>query len=174
MKILNSCNPTQQRHILRFRRHDGTESEHQREQMNRVSRVRDSRLALSSLALFAFTVCAMASFACEDREVADFNAEFRPVPTVERAPTFQAAPTVAAAPTAVQFEGFKQAPTVTQFEGFNEGNPCETYLENPTPQNSEAAARWAADQLEGASNQFDPDDPTQITVACQAALNRNP
>ena len=153
------------------------------------------RYCLLVCASFSIT---LAWLACEDIEVADFNSEFRPVPTVERAPTFQAAPTIAAAPTAVQFEGFKQAPTVTrfegfekaptvqkagdfeqaptvtQFQGFNEGNPCETYLEDPTPQNAEAAAQWAADQLEAAGNQFNPDDPTQITAACQAALNRNP
>lgn len=135
--------------------------------------------------------------ACEDLEVADFNSEFRPVPTIAPAPTIESAPTVAAAPTTTKFEGFKQAPTAeragefkqaptvtkadgfkqaptaTQFEGFSEGNPCETYLEHPTPNNAEKAAQWASDQLEGAANQLNPNDPTQITTACQAALNRN-
>ncbi len=134
--------------------------------------------------------------ACEDLEVADYNSEFRPVPTIGRAPTVEVAPTVSAAPTIAKFEGFKeaptaekfegfkqaptvtraegfkQAPTATKFEGFNEGNPCETYLENPTPGNAEKAAQWAADQLEGAANQLNPNNPTQITAACQAALNR--
>lgn len=134
--------------------------------------------------------------ACEDLEVVDYNSEFRPVPTIERAPTVEVAPTVSTAPTVAKFEGFKeaptaekfegfkqaptvtqaegfqQAPTATKFEGFNEGNPCETYLEDPTPNNSEKAAQWAADQLEGAANQLNPNNPTQITAACQAALNR--
>ncbi len=134
--------------------------------------------------------------ACEDLEVADYNPEFRPVPTIERAPTVETAPTIAVAPTTTQFEGFKQAPTAEKFEGFelaptitqadsfkqapkpkqfagfNEGNPCQTYLENPTPSNAQKAAQWAADQLEGAANQLNPNNPTQITTACQAALNR--
>ena len=134
--------------------------------------------------------------ACEDLEVADYNSEFRPVPTIERAPSIEVAPTVSAAPTVAKFEGFKQAPTAekfegfkqaptvtqaegfkqaptaTKFEGFNEGNPCETFLEDPTPSNAEKAAQWAADQLEGTANHLDPSNPTQITAACQAALNR--
>ena len=133
--------------------------------------------------------------ACEDLEVADYNSEFRPVPTIERAPTVETAPTIAAAPTTAQFEGFKQAPTAETFEGFkqaptvtqadsfkqaptpkqfagfNEGNPCQTYLENPTSTNAAKAAQWATDQLENTS-QLDPNNPTQITNACQAALNR--
>ena len=58
--------------------------------------------------------------ACEDLEVADYNPEFRPVPTIERAPTVETAPTIAAAPTTTQFEGFKQAPTAEKFEGFEQ------------------------------------------------------
>ena len=152
---------------------------------------------LKQLALIPATLTIIVAIsACEDLEVADFNPEFRPVPTIERAPTVEVAPTVSAAPTvakfegfkeaptAEKFEGFKQAPTVTQaegfkqaptavkFEGFNEGNPCETYLEDPTPSNAEKAAQWAADQLERAANQLNPNNPTQITAACQAALNR--
>ena len=157
--------------------------------MDRLTKIKIA-LALAVATAGALTV------ACEDLEVADYNSEFRPVPTIERAPTVQVAPTVSAAPTVAKFEGFKQAPTAekfegfkqaptvtqaegfkqaptaTQFEGFNEGNPCETYLENPTPSNAEKAAQWAADQLEGAANQLNPSNPTQITAACQAALNR--
>ena len=142
------------------------------------------------LALTVFTTAA-----CEDLEVADYNSEFRPVPTIERAPTVETAPTIAVAPTTAQFEGFKQAPTAETFEGFkqaptvtqadsfkqaptpkqfggfNEGNPCQTYLENPTPTNAQKAAQWATDQLENTS-QLDPNNPTQITNACQSALNR--
>ncbi len=134
--------------------------------------------------------------ACEDLEVADYNSEFRPVPTIERAPTVEVAPTVSVAPTVAKFEGFnqaptpekfegfKQAPTVTQaegfkqaptavkFEGFNEGNPCETFLENPTPGNAQDAAEWAMGFLDGAGGQIDPEDPLRVTAACQAALNR--
>lgn len=134
--------------------------------------------------------------ACEDIEVADFNPEFRPVPTIERAPTVETAPTIAAAPTTTQFqgfkqaptaekfegfeqaptvtqaEGFKQAPTPKQFDGFNEGNPCETFLENPTPKNAKDAAEWAMGWLDGAGGQIDPNDPLRVTTACQAVLNR--
>ena len=148
------------------------------------------------LALIPATLTVIVALsACEDLEVADYNSEFRPVPTIERAPTVETAPTIAAAPTTAQFEGFKQAPTAETFEGFkqaptvtqadsfkqaptpkqfggfNEGNPCQTYLENPTPSNAQKAAEWATDQLENTS-QPDPNNPTQITNACQAALNR--
>ncbi len=136
--------------------------------------------------------------ACEDIEVADFNSEFRPVPTIERAPTVQSAPTIAAAPTTAQFEGFKQAPTAetfegfeqaptvtqaegfkqaptaTKFDGFNEGNPCETFLENPTPRNAEDAAEWAMGWLDGAGGQIDPNDGPRVTAACQAVLGNAP
>ena len=131
---------------------------------------------LSKMMIFAIVPLAMVTastaLACEDLEVADFNPEFRPVPTIERAPTVETAPTIAAAPTATQFEGFKQAPTVTQFDGFNEGNPCETFLENPTPHNAEEAAEWAMGWLDGAGGQIDPNDNLRVTVACQAVLNR--
>ena len=157
--------------------------------MNRLTKIK------ITLALAVVPAAALIA-ACEDLEVADYNSEFRPVPTIERAPTVEVAPTVSAAPTIAKFEGFKeaptaekfegfeQAPTVTQaegfkqaptavkFSGFNEGNPCETYLEDPTPSNAEKAAQWAADQLEGAVNQQNLNTPTQITAACQAALNR--
>ena len=139
---------------------------------------------------------AIVSTACEDLEVADYNPEFRPIPTIERAPTVETAPTIAAAPTTTQFEGFKQAPTAEKFEGFeqaptvtqadsfkqaptpkqfagfNEGNPCQTYLENPNPSNAQKAAQWAIAHLEAAGDQVDPNDPLQITAACQAVLNR--
>ena len=138
--------------------------------------------------IFAIISVAMATtltvLACEDLEVADYNPEFRPVPTIERAPTVEIAPTIAAAPTTTQFQGFeqaptvtqadsfKQAPTVTQFDGFNEGNPCETFLENPTPRNAEDAAEWAMGWLDGAGGQIDPNDPLRVTTACQVVLNR--
>ena len=149
-----------------------------------------------SILATALCLTAIILTACEDLEVADFNPEFRPVPTIERAPTAETAPTIAAAPTTTQFEGFKQAPTAEragdfkqaptvekagefkqaptpkQFAGFNEGNPCQTYLENPTPNNAKQAAQWASDQLEGTANQLNPNNPTQITTACQTALNR--
>ncbi len=131
---------------------------------------------LSKMMIFAIVsltmVTASTALACEDLEVADFNPEFRPVPTIERAPTVETAPTIAAAPTTTQFEGFKQAPTVTQFDGFNEGNPCETFLENPTPSNAEDAAEWAMGWLDGAGGQIDPNDNLRVTAACQAVLNR--
>lgn len=150
-------------------------------------------------AWFGFIVIALsATLACEDLEVADFNSEFRPVPTIERAPTVKAAPTVSAAPTvakfegfeeaptAEKFEGFEQAPTVTQaegfkqaptavkFEGFSEGNPCETFLENPTPQNAEDAAEWAMGQLDGFGGEIDPNDGLRVTAACEAVLGSAP
>ena len=128
------------------------------------------RLFYPSVAFLAITIFTTA--ACEDIEVADYNPEFRPVPTIERAPTVETGPTIAAAPTTTQFEGFKQAPTVTQFDGFNEGNPCETFLENPTPRNAEDAAEWALGWLDGAGGQIDPNDPLRVTTACQAVLNR--
>ncbi len=143
---------------------------------------------LSKMMIFPIISVAMVTtltaLACEDLEVADYNPEFRPVPTIERAPTVEIAPTIAAAPTTAQFqgfkqaptaetfEGFKQAPTVTQFDGFNEGNPCETFLENPTPRNAEDAAEWAMGWLDGAGGQIDPNDPLRVTTACQAVLNR--
>lgn len=143
---------------------------------------------------------ALATTACEDIEVADFNPEFRPVPTIERAPTVQSAPTIAAAPTTTEFEGFEQAPTATQFEGFkqaptvtqaegfkqaptvtqfqgftdDEDNPCTTYLDDPTPQNARAASEWALAYLESAGNQIDPNNPEHITAACQAVLSNFP
>ena len=146
------------------------------------------------LGLLAITVFTTA--VCEDLEVADYNSEFRPVPTIERAPTVETAPTIAAAPTTTQFEGFKQAPTAekfegfeqaptvtqaegfkqaptaTRFEGFNEGNPCQTFLENPTPGNAEDAAEWAMGQLDGAGGQIDPNNGLRVTAACQAVLSR--
>ncbi len=145
-------------------------------------------------------VIALTTYACEDIEVADFNPEFRPVPTIERAPTVQTAPTIAAAPTTTQFQGFKQAPTATQFEGFKQAptvtqaegfktaptatqfqgfnddedtNPCTSYLDDPTPENAKAAADWAAANLEPANNQLDPNNTQQITTACQAALKND-
>ena len=143
-------------------------------------------------------VASITTLSCEDLEVADFNSEFRPVPTIERAPTVKAAPTVSAAPTVAKFEGFKeaptaekfegfeQAPTVTQaegfkqaptavkFEGFNEGNPCETFLENPMPQNAEDAAEWAMGQLDGFGGEIDPNDGLRVTAACEAVLGSAP
>ena len=143
---------------------------------------------LSKMMIFSLVPLAMVTastvLACEDLEVADYTPEFRPVPTIERAPTVETAPTIAAAPTTTQFEGFKQAPTaekfegfeqaptVTQFDGFNEGNPCETFLENPTPHNAEEAAEWAMGWLDGAGGQIDPNDNLRVTAACQAVLNR--
>lgn len=109
----------------------------------------------------------LALTSCEDLEVADFNPEMRPVPTIARAPTIETAPTV------TQFEGFKQAPTVTQFEGFNDdedSDPCTTYLDNPTPQNAEAAAEWAINYLEAAGDQVDRNNPEHVVAACQAVL----
>ena len=144
---------------------------------------------------------------CEALEVADFNPETRPIPTIARAPTIETAPTTEQfegfeqaptatqfegfeqaptvtqfegfqqAPTATQFEGFEQAPTVTQFEGFNDeedSNPCIIYLDNPTPQNAEAAAEWAINYLEAAGNQVDRNSPEHITAACQAVLTNHP
>ncbi len=126
---------------------------------------------------------------CEDLEVADFNPEFRPVPTIERAPTVQPTPTIEAAPTttqfqgfkqaptATQFEGFEQAPTVTQFEGFNDeedSDPCSIYLSDPTPRNAEAAAEWAINYLEAAGDQVDRNNPEHIVAACQAVLTNHP
>lgn len=164
--------------------------------MNGISNIRE-RIGFAWFGLIAVVAIA-ASLACEDLEVADFNSEFRPVPTIERAPTIEVAPTVSAAPTiakfegfneaptAEKFEGFEQAPTVTQaegfkqaptavkFEGFNEGNPCETFLEHPTPKNAELAAIWAMGQLDGAGGQIDPNDNLHVTAACQAALNITP
>ncbi len=136
--------------------------------------------------------------ACEDLEVADYNPEFRPVPTIARAPTVESAPTIAAAPTTTQFdgfeqaptaekfegfeqaptvtqaEGFKQAPTMTRFEGFNKGNPCETFLEDPTPRNAKNAAEWAMGHLDGAGGEIDPNDGLTVTAACNAVLNQLP
>ncbi len=150
----------------------------------------------NALVIFAALPAFAMSAACEDLEVADFNSEFRPVPTIESPPTVETAPTIEAAPTTTQFEGFKQAPTAekfegfeqaptvtqadgfkkaptaTKFEGFNEGNPCETFLENPTPRNAEDAVEWAIGQLEGAGGQIDPNNNLQVNAACQAALNR--
>ena len=147
---------------------------------------------------WALIVTALAWGACEDVEVADFNPEFRPVPTVERAPTIQAAPTIDTVPTVAKFEGFepapttekfegfekaptvtqadafKQAPTVTQFEGFTEDDPCTTFLENPTPENARNAARWATGYLDGAGGQIDPDDNLRVTAACEAVLGNLP
>lgn len=130
------------------------------------------RLFYPLVAFLAITI--FSTSACEDIEVADYNPEFRPVPTIERAPTIETAPTIAAAPTATQFEAFKQAPTVTQFDGFGEGNPCETFLENPTPRNAEDAAEWAMGWLDGAGGQIDPNDNLRVTAACQAVLARLP
>ena len=135
--------------------------------------------------------------ACEDLEIADYNSEFRPVPTVAPGPTAERAPTIAVAPTTTQFEGFKQAPTaekfegfkqapritpaedfeqaptVTQFEGFaGDEDPCTTFLQQPSPQNAERAAEWAMGHLDGAGGQIDPNDTSQVTAACQAVLNR--
>ena len=150
-------------------------------------------------ACFGLAVVAIvASLACEDLEVADFNPEFRPVPTIERAPTVEVAPTVSAAPTIAKFEGFKeaptaekfegfepaptvapaegfkQAPTVVKFDGFNEGNPCETFLENPTPKNAEDAAAWAMGRLDGFGGEIDPNDGVRVTAACEAVLGSIP
>ena len=150
-------------------------------------------------ACFGLAVVAIvASLACEDLEVADFNPEFRPVPTIERAPTVEVAPTVSAAPTiakfegfkeaptAAKFEGFKQAPTVTQaegfkeaptavqFGGFNEGNPCETFLEHPTPKNAEDAAEWAMGRLDGFGGEIDANDGLRVSAACEAVLGNLP
>ena len=137
--------------------------------MKTAAKIR-KRLFYPLVVFLAITIFTTA--ACEDLEVADFNPEFRPVPTIERAPTVETAPTIAAAPTTTQFEGFKQAPTVTQFDGFNEGNPCKTFLENPTPRNAEDAAEWAMGWLDGAGGQIDPNDGLRVTTACQAVLNR--
>ena len=51
------------------------------------------QLAILSITL---TIMVVLSAACEDLEVADYNPEFRPVPTIERAPTVETAPTIAA------------------------------------------------------------------------------
>lgn len=163
-----------------------------------MNAVRKIRTSLRIVRIGLVFVAAFAIVACEDLEVADFNSEFRPVPTVERAPTVKAAPTVSAAPTiakfegfkeaptAEKFEGFKQAPTVTQaegfkqaptavkFEGFNEGNPCETFLENPTPQNAKDAAEWAMGRLDGFGGEIDPNDGLRVTAACEAVLGSIP
>ena len=146
----------------------------------------------------ALIAAALALGACEDVEVADFNPEFRPVPTVERAPTIQAAPTIDTVPTVAKFEGFepapttekfegfekaptvaqsegfKQAPTVTQFEGFSDDDPCTTFLENPTPENARNATRWATGYLDGAGGQIDPNDNLRVTAACEAVLGNFP
>ena len=131
----------------------------------------------------AVIAASLALTACDDIEVADFNPEFRPVPTIERAPTIETAPTATQfegfkqAPTATQFEGFKQAPTVTQFEGFNDDedtNPCTTYLDNPTPQNAKSAAEWAINYLEAAGDRVDRNNPEHIVAACQAVLTNLP
>ena len=148
---------------------------------------------------WALIVTALAWGACEDVEVADFNPEFRPVPTVERAPTIQAAPTINTVPTVAKFEGFKEAPTATEFEGFEQAptitqadafkqaptvtqfegfiedeNPCTTFLENPTPENARNAARWATGYLDGAGGQIDPDDNLRVAAACEAVLGNFP
>ena len=121
---------------------------------------RQSRRLIYTIILCAVLAISAIWSACEDLEVADFNSEFRPLPTVKRAPTIQTAPTIAA------------APTITKFEASNEGNPCETYLENPMPNNAQQAAEWAVGYLEAAGHQVDPEDAIQVTAACQAALNR--
>ena len=150
------------------------------------------RRHLVAVAVFALAVF---SLACEDLEVADYNSEFRPAPTIERAPTVQTAPTVAAAPTiaafegfetaptveqfegfeqaptATRFDGFNQAPTVTQFEGFNDDDPCTIFLDEPTPENAERAAEWAMGYLDGAGGDIDPDDGPRVAAACQAVLS---
>ena len=137
--------------------------------------------------------------ACEDLEVADYNSEFRPVPTIERAPTARSAATVETAPTVEKFEGFEQAPTAEKFEGFeqaptvtqaegfkqapnitefkgfadyDEDNPCAIYLDNPTSEHAKQAAEWATDILEGAGGQIDDTNSQEIAAACQAALDR--
>ena len=149
------------------------------------------------LLLCAALAISLVWFACEDLEVADYNSEFRPVPTIERAPTVQGAPTVETAPTIAKFEGFEtaptaekfegfeqaptqttfegfeQAPTAQKFEGFNEGNPCETFLENPTPANAKDATEWAMEQLDGAGGEIDPDDEIRVAEACEAVLDND-
>ena len=154
--------------------------------------------SLRPLYLAALAATILACFACEDLEVADYNSEFRPVPTIERAPTVLAAPTAEVAPTIAKFEGFEtaptaekfegyeqaptqttfegfeQAPTAQKFEGFSEGNPCETFLENPTPKNAKNAAEWAMEQLDGAGGEINPEDHTRVAAACEAALDKGP
>lgn len=162
--------------------------------MKTASKIREG-LFYTLVGILAITVFTTA--ACEDLEVADYNSEFRPVPTIERAPTVQGVPTVEAAPTIAKFEGFEtaptaekfegfdqaptqttfegfeQAPTAQKFEGFNEGNPCETFLENPTPTNAKDAAEWAMGQLDGAGGEIDPDDETRVAAACEAVLDND-
>ena len=140
----------------------------------------------------------LANAACEDLEVSDHNSEFRSVPTIERAITIETAPTIAAAATTTQFEGFeqapatekfegfeqaptitqtegyKQAPTATKFDGFSEGNPCETFLENPTRKNSEDAVEWAMERLDGHGEEIDPKDEVGVNAACEAVLGSLP
>lgn len=166
----------------------------------RIARTNQKLLPKIASTAATLAVCIFLT-ACDDIEVADFNPEMRPVPTIARAPTadqfegfkqaptathfegFKQAPTVTQfegfeqAPTATRFDGFEQAPTVTQFEGFNDDedtNPCTTYLENPTPKNAEAAAEWAINYLEAAGNQVDRNNPEHITAACQAVLTNHP
>ena len=141
------------------------------------------------------TTTVFATAACEDLEVADHNSGFRSVPTIERAPNAERAPTIAAAPTTMQFEGFKQAPTAetfegfeqaptaeafegfesaptaARFEGFSEGNPCETFMENPTPRNGEDAVKWVMRRLDGKGGDIDPNDAERVAAACQDMLN---
>ena len=145
-----------------------------------------------------FAIMVFTTVACEDLEVADYNSEFRPVPTIERAPTVQGAPTVETAPTIAKFEGFKtaptaekfegfeqaptqttfegfeKAPTAEKFEGFNEGNPCETFLENPNPTNAKDAAEWAMGRLNSNDGEIDPDDEIRVAAACEAVLGNAP
>ena len=158
-----------------------------------------SRILCRYALIAVFAVLALTSAACEDLEVADYNSEFRPVPTIERAPTARSAATVETAPTVEKFEGFEQAPTAEKFEGFeqaptvtqaegfkqapnitefkgfadyDEDNPCAIYLDKPTPEHAKQAAEWASDILEGSGGQIDPTDPLKTTAACQAALGR--
>ena len=59
-----------------------------------------ARILCRSAIFAVFAVAALIMAACEDLEVADYNSEFRPVPTIERAPTARSAATVVTAPTA--------------------------------------------------------------------------
>ena len=160
--------------------------------MKTTSKIRKLRF-YTLVGFLATTVLTTA--ACEDLEVADNNSGFRSVPTIERAPNPERAPTIAAAPTTTQFEGFKQAPTAetfegfelaptaeafegfesapttTRFEGFSEGNPCETFMENPTPRNTEDAVKWVMQRLDGEGGDIDPNDSGRVVEACQAVLN---
>lgn len=163
--------------------------------MKTVSKIRKPLICclVGYLVIMVITVAG-----CNDLEVADYNSEFRPVPTIERAPTVATLPTIAVAPSVAQFEGFEQAPTTEKFEGFeqaptttqtegykqahtatrfvgfNEGNPCETFLEDPTPRNAEDAVEWAIDRLDGIGGEIDPNDGLQVTAACQAVLGSMP